>query len=294
MSNTISIYSKYIEEEQKKISLAKVDITDTDDTSPYIHFRHIALSKDPKEKKDKKVITNEEFGDDLPHERMPDLEWRNHNENTHLGKTSKAINAVLKKASPNLGHLKRDVTDYTGKTSGEGSSVINNALLNPKKSMGWRTHGMAKRLHKATSQPIGHDVNLYSGVHSDPRKWEKSDDGSTRLRAFTSMTHDKKIAHIFAHQWTEGKKASTSGKKGQVHIIHLHAKATDHGLHVSHHSSFNEHETVLPADTHIKPHPDFKGPEVHVASDGTKVHIHHFVIHRQTPTDNYKPENRIS
>lgn len=292
----IERFKKYISEQQKKLSYSATNTVEKetpDQSIPYINYRNIGL---PKDKKEQKVVTNEEY-DDLPHERLPNLSWRDHNDNTHLGKNSKAITSTLKKSSPKLtGEHKRAVTDYTGKTGDESSGSLNNNLLKPKVPMHWRTHAWAKSLHKATSHPIGHDVHLYSGVHSDPRKWEKSDDGSTHLRAFTSMSHDKKIAHVFGHQWTAGEKgkdASPSGKKGEVHIIHLHAKANDHGLHATAHSPYEEHETILPAGTHIKPHPDHKGPEIHKASDGTKVHIHHYVISKQEHPDHYKPANKI-
>jgi hypothetical protein len=288
----IERFKEYISEQQKKLSFSTTNTVEPetpDEEIPYINYKDNGL---PKEKKEQKIITKEEY--DLPHERLPNLSWRDHNDNIHLGKDSKSITSTLKKSVPKLtSEYKRAVTDYTGKTGDQVSGDLNHNLLKPKIPMHWRSHAWAKSLHKAVSHPIGHDVHLYSGVHSDPRNWEKSDDGSTHLRAFTSMTHDKKIAHVFGHQWTEGKKASTSGKKGAVHIIHLHAKADDHGLHATQHSTYDEHETILPAGTHIKPHPDYKGPEVYIASDGTKVYVHHYVISKQEHPDHYKPANKI-
>jgi hypothetical protein len=259
---------------------------------PYIHFKHIAPpSVNLKEEQDL---------EQLPHDRLPTITsgWRERNDNSHIGKNSNSITSVLKKIPKLNSSEKEDVESYTGK-KGRGSGEINNTLLKPKSPIHYSEYGFAKRLHKATSRPIGHNINLYSGVYSDPRKWQKESDGSTKLRAFTSLTHDKKTAHVFAHQWSEGKKASPEGKKGKIHIIHLHAKANDLGLPVMKHSDFEEHETVLPPDTHIKPHPDYvndKGvhePEIHTGSDGTKIHIHHYVIHSQTHPDNYRPANKV-
>lgn len=283
VSSHLKTILDYLSEQKKKSREFKSDLSNV----PFIHYKTIKLE-------DNEDMLSE--GDDLPHERLPDLAWRDQNDNAHLGNSSQKITKELEKKSPKLSKAdKRDVEDYTGKTKGlGGSGPINTNLLNKKRSVHHSIYNKIRRLHKIVSSPIGHDVNLYSGVYSDPRRWEKGADGSTRLRAFTSMTHDKRTAHVFAHQWAEGENRSPSGKKGQVHIIHLHAKASDRGLHVEKHSPFPEHETVLPPDTYIKPHPDYPKPTIHTASDGTRVHVHHYVIHSQHPGDGtYRPENPI-
>ena len=272
---------------------------DNSETLPYIHYREIDVSKqdNDQEKLDEEKETIQGV---LEGQRLPRLDWHDKNDNQHIGKDSKTISKVLKSTTPKItGDDKRDVEEYTGKTTKDqiikGSGGLNRSLLNPRTYMGHRTYNLARRLHRVTSQPIGHDLSLYSGVRTDPRKWKQEKDGSTRLRGFTSMTHDKTVAHSFAHQWTHGQGASASGKKGEVHIIHLHAKAGDKGMYVSHHSPFNEHETVLPADTHIAPHPDHPKPDVHRGADGTRVFVHHYVIHKQTEGGgNYRPENPIA
>jgi len=247
-------------------------------TTPYIHYQHISIGAG---EQDTSVGNKPKTLDESAYSKgLPKLEWRNQNDNAHLGSTSVAISSALNKKGPKLNWDKhRDqlisIENYT-----RSSKNLNKYLLKAKKKVA-KYHTQAKQLHSIFSKPLGHNLNLYSGVGSDPRTWEKTEEGHVRLGAFTSMTHDKNVAHAFAHSWS---------KKGVTHIIHLHAKSTDMGMHIRKHSIYKaEHETVLPAETHIKPHPDYDGPEVHTASDGSQVHVHHYVIHKQTHSDDYTP-----
>jgi len=278
----IDLSSKYLTKSLKAQNLEN-DISH--DSVPYIHYGHISHGSDEsKDRQSSKIDQKlaESYTSDLPK-----LEWHKHNDNAHLGKTSTAISSTLSKKAPKLSAsnpARDDIREYTG------SSRDLNAHLLQKKRKDKYFHSLAKQLHKTTSALLGHDVHLYSGVRSDPEKWDKNSKGHVRLKAFTSMTHDKKVAHSFARTWAEN-----HGKRGSknLHIIHIHAKSTDHGMHVRKYSAHaNEHETILPADTYIKKHPKHKTPEIHESPDGTKVHIHHYVIHKQVHPDHYEPHSK--
>ena len=248
---------------------------------PYIHFRDYIDIADLTED----VARKPKFpkhGDSLdPYAEAitPDLGWRNYNDNEHLGKTSAEISKRLYNTTPALtSQESHAVKSHTNQSSYEMSTKLIN-----KEKITSSIRNKAIKLHDIVSKPLGHKISLYSGVSSDPRGWEKHSDGSTQLRAATSMTHDKFVSHYFATM-------NATDTSNPTHIIHLHANPTDRGLYVAHHAeSPDEYETILPPNTYIKPHPNHTEPEEHIDSDGKKVFIHHYVIHKQSKPGEYQP-----
>lgn len=283
----IDMSAKYL---TRTVKSTAADRENESETVPFVHFKHITIenlvSKGDSKKINKSLL---EDADQILYEH-PKITWHKINDNKHIGKTSDSISTALSKHARKIKTGSKDhraIESYT-----HSSKDLNEHLLRKRPSASEKSfyNPRAKHLHYIVSTPLGHDVHLYSGVNSDPRKWEKNSQGHTRLRAFTSMTHDKKIAHYFAHKHL---KAKAFSKNKNVHIIHLHAKATDYGMNVRKHSAYKEeHETILPADTYIKPHPKHKTPEIYHAPDGSTVHIHHYVIHKQTHPDNYEPHSK--
>lgn len=161
------------------------------------------------------------------------------------------------------------------------SKSLNYALIQAHKNKSDLTdHNktVTHHLDSATNKPIGHETHLYSGIGFNPAKM-KNENGHVHLPAYMSLTHDKAIAHKFARKPHED--AITAKEKKETHdqhILHLHMKKNDKGLHMSHLSDFNnEHETLLPRNTTIKIH-----HEPTVYHDGKrKVHIWHAkVVHQ--------------
>jgi hypothetical protein len=175
---------------------------------------------------------------------------------------------------------KEHIENYTSNSmSGNGSTDINNALINNHKMGRPSTHGMSKvdaethqTITKLTKNPIGHETHLYSGTGFDPRAAaHKSKNGIIHMPAHTSTSHNAMTASHFADMAHEN---HGTGR----HIMHIHVKATDKGYHVGEHSETpEEHETILPAGTKLK----YSHSTEHHDDDGNKYHVHHFTIHSQ-------------
>jgi hypothetical protein len=254
---------------------------------PYIHFKDVGHP----ESSILETYILEDFNWLLP--KVKDKKW-GHNDNAHIGSWAGNVNKRLADSAPKFkGKDKTAIQEYTHKNGGSGK--LNLPLINPSQKVSQEHHNIMTRLHRVVSNPIGHNVSLYSGVGSDPRNWDKEKDGSTRLRAFTSMTPSKNTARLFGHQHAMKNDDPDKGKLEDVHMIHLHMKPTDKGLPVSDYSKFsNELETVLPPDTHIIPHPDHPKPDVHKDAEGRNIYVHHYVVHSQHAGDgSWKPANPV-
>lgn len=213
-------------------------------------------------------------------------------ENPHMGWWGET-NDVLMKRHPNFeGDDKEAIEQYTHKNG--GSAKFNRALLDTSRSITKKNHAHMTRLHKLAA-PLGHHVNLFSGVETDPRTWKKESDGSIKLPAFSSLTVNKDVAYRFGHHRVlQRDKSNDSNSKdlSDVHIMHVHAKPEHRALSVSKYSKFpDEVETTLPPDTHIAPHPEHKKPDVYTNSDGRRVIVHHYIITHQS--NDWKPSNPV-
>jgi len=225
-----------------------------------IHFKHVLKLKE-----------------ELEHKK--DVEgWIGHNQNKHLGNSSSDISKTLvhhlTKNHPLNHHEQHHAKEYTS-----SSADLNSNLIAAHKSKHDKYphkidsyyHQSIHHLDSATKRPIGHHIHLYSGLGFNPAHM-KNKNGHVHLPAYTSMTHDKFKAHGFSID------KSYKHENGDRHILHLHMKKNDKGLHVSHFSHYHdEHETILPRNTKIKIH---KKPTVY-HEYGRKVHVWHaHVIHQ--------------
>jgi hypothetical protein len=139
---------------------------------------------------------------------------------------------------------KDNITRYT-----TGSGRLNRYLIdhngkddNLRKDLGdedYETHHTIL----TKSKLLGKEVHLYSGTSHDFGKMARaSKDGIIKSPAHLSMTHNARYASDCA-----------GDGKNKNHMIHIHAKPTDKGLHVAQLSSYNkEYETIIPAGTKLK------------------------------------------
>lgn len=156
---------------------------------------------------------------------------------------------------------------------------------------------------KTAAKPLGHEVHLYSGVHPSfvqaIKHAKKHVDGVVHSPAHISTTHDVHTAAGFAiHSGHENQNVRPLNKnpdnsntqyvgKTTKHMIHVHAKASDKGIHMSGVEG-NKHaaeaETVLPPGTHLKyshtTHHYHTMPDQN-DDDHHRVDVHHCTIHKQ-------------
>ena len=216
-------------------------------------------------------------------------EWIDNNDNSHLGDSSQDISDKLHEKTAKNDDISSTTANYINDYTRD-SSELNHDLVachrqhvDPKLDADMSNRrGTITHLDKATKHPIGHETHLYSGIGFDPREHlTPSDKGHALLHlpAYTSTTHDKRTAAGFS-----------TPVNSERHILHIHAKPTDHGAHVSPWSHFpQEHETILPRHTTLRVHPTpdtYEGPTVRT---GRTVHVWHATIHSQhnpNPTEN--------
>lgn len=153
---------------------------------------------------------------------------------------------------------------------------------------------------KTAAKPLGHNVHLYSGVHPSfvqaIKHAEKHTDGVVHSPAHISTTHDVHTAAGFAiHSGHENQHVRPLNKntdtqyvgKTTKHMIHVDAKASDKGIHMSGVEG-NKHaaeaETVLPPATQLKyshtTHHYHTMPD-QGDDDHHRIDVHHCTIHKQ-------------
>jgi len=170
-------------------------------------------------------------------------------------------------------------------------------------------HDTAEHL-KTAAKPLGHEVHLYSGVHPSfvqaIKHAHKHKDGVVNSVAPISTTHDIETAGGFAigdrHDSDKSRPINKNNNyvdkttkdhvaKTTKHIIHVHAKATDKGIHMSGvegNKYAAEAETVLPPATHLK----YSHTTHHHTSESRqsphqagkiyhRIDVHHFTVHKQ-------------
>jgi hypothetical protein len=228
-----------------------------------IHFKHIKSS-------DKDYVPDEPIH--FKHVIKEEKNWEDVNDNEHLGNSSDSISEHLQthqKIKPSKEQSKY-IKSYT-----HSSRHLNRMLI--------RKHNVnddfednkenIKHLDSATNQPIGHELHVYSGIGFDPSKHISKEKPIIHLPAYTSVTHDKNIAHSFA-----SRNPMTEHHKNTYHILHIHMKPRNKGIHVDHLSEHeDEHETILPRNTKLKVHPV---PDKHIIH-GVEHHIWHATVHSQ-------------
>ena len=177
-------------------------------------------------------------------------------ENQHGGRSAhKITKELLDDADPISKEHAETLRDYSGHTSTD----INQKLIddhNGKKtnSSGSLSKEYTQKAIKNLDQITRHNkirrqLHVYSGLGFDPSKHVDSQ-GHLHMPAFTSVTHDKNVAHKFAQINHE------EGRTEAKHILHIHLKSYDYATHISGHSDEpEEHESILPRNTTLKIHP---------------------------------------
>ena len=227
-----------------------------------IHFKHVSKLKEETEDKDH-IKT-----------------WTDHNENKHLGHSSEDISKTLVDHVKKNHDLNKKQIDRVNLYSNNSKSLSYELIKAHKNKSDLTDYNktVTHHLDSATNKPIGHETHLYSGLGFNPAKMT-NENGHVHLPAYMSLTHDKTIAHKFALKPHEDAVTAKEKKETHdIHILHLHMKESDKGLHISHLSEFSkEHETILPRNTTIKVHHE---PTVYY-HEGRKVHIWHAKIEHQ-------------
>jgi hypothetical protein len=233
-----------------------------------VHFRHMGHEIDkpidkPKSKRLKLSLKEETSP-------VKTEDWLGKNENA-----GRSVHKITKELLDDANPVSREHAETLRYYSGPDSARINKKLIDDhygKKpdSSGSKEYieRAIKHLDKITRHNnIRRQLHVYSGLGFDPSQHVDSQ-GHLRMPAFTSVTHDKNVAHKFAQINHE------EGRTQAKHILHIHLKPYDQATHISGHAfTPDEHESILPRNTTLKVH-----PEPTILSDGTHVwhaHVHH-------------------
>jgi len=229
-----------------------------------VHFRHIGHEIDKSKSKRLKSPLKEETSP------VKTEDWLGKNENAGRS-VHKITNELLDDANP----VSREHAETLRYYSGPDSARINKKLIDDHYGKKPDSSGSLpyieraiKHLDKITRHNnIRRQLHVYSGLGFDPSQHVDSQ-GHLRMPAFTSVTHDKNVAHKFAQINHE------EGRTQAKHILHIHLQPYDQATHISGHAfTPDEHESILPRNTTLKVH-----PEPTILSDGTHVwhaHVHH-------------------
>jgi hypothetical protein len=218
-----------------------------------------------------KIISFKEFTKKLISINEISESWLDHNENEHLGKTNDEISNKLKQKQPELSKTEKEHITHYSSHSDDSNHYLMDTHKTKEPIKYDAVKDRIKHLKNATSHPIGHQVHLYSGLNFNPYEHMDKKTKILHLPAFTSTSHDKTVARNFAMEkyWTE---------KGPKHILHIHMKPTDKGVHINHETNFDkEHETILPNNTKLKVNPIHT---THIDRSG-EYHIWHATVHSQ-------------
>ena len=218
-----------------------------------------------------------------------------HSDKLH-NSTAKSLNREDK------GHVKSYTNTRFNSSKGISKKLIDNHNNNKD-----HDHGMSSGHYRSgerdshhairnNAKSIGHETHLYSGVHPDFAKKHGGKEGHiVHSPAHISTSHDIRAAHKFANR--------NKDENGHSHIMHIHAKSENKGLHVSKHSaSPSEHETIIPhgaqlkyshTTTHEHDHDTNKVHGEKPKYQRQTVHVHHYTIHKDGQTggssSTYKP-----
>ena len=197
------------------------------------------------------------------------VDWADHNDNTHLGKTLGEVHNKLDIPRSKFFEIpgNEHVSGYTQKSYRVNEDLLDKAHKRP---LTWHTDpkqlsNSVKHLDKALGhQTLDHDLHVYHGT-TKFNPGELSSKHPKRLiksAAYMSTSIDKDKAMRFASRWpssdiehVEGHGKSW-GEAEKPHILHIHLKPGQKGMYVgdnSHHQK--EREFILPRNTVLKVHP---------------------------------------
>lgn len=200
--------------------------------------------------------------------------------NKNLNEISKKLNEARPKiTNRESGHIK----SYTGKDP--SSLSINESLIEAHNTrqppnMSSEDEKVHRSILRLSSNPIGHSVDLYSGVGFDPKKLLGAAGSTLYLPAHTSATHSPLVA--LQHAIQNRPRTGPMGMGKTAHMIKITTTPTTKGFHVGDLSSYkNEQETVLPAGTTLK----YSHTTMHNVQENpqfpVKVRLHHFTVQSQ-------------
>lgn len=156
-------------------------------------------------------------------------EWRDTDENSKLGHTSRAVIGKLTKGHNLSDDEKGSIKKYTEASSGLNKDLIIGDKLSPNHQK------ISGHLDTVIDRhPIQHGLHVYSGLSFDPKE-HTDENGRMHSPAYISATHSKDVAHSF-----------TTQHRGVLHIAKITLHPGDPAIHVSPYSnSPHEHETII-------------------------------------------------
>lgn len=204
-------------------------------------------------------------------------EWRDHNDNHHLGSNEEEVHKKLHNDAKFLGKPNQHhaVQEYTLSSWETNAKLIKDATGKDTLGVGDRHEKFPhkKEMHEKIvsglddhlkESKLEHDIHLYHGTGSfDPGKLAKQHpDGHIKFPNYLSTTLSKKVSAQFS---SEGGRNS--------HTLHIQAKKGQTGSYLGSHSySPHERELLLPRNTTLKVH-----PTPTIMSSGHKVWHAHIV-----------------
>jgi len=217
-----------------------------------------------------------------PRPPTPYEQWLSESPNTHLGSTPYEISQKLSKHNKFTPDQEEAIRSYTGHHDGDPdddnprkedwhSYQINRALIDGR-HMPWHLEDTVNDLESAIkSNPIQHNVNVFSGVSFDPRE-DLDENGTMKSPAFISGSHDKHVA---------GEYADPFQNKHSSHMIEIHLKPGDPATHVEQQTlKPDEYETIINKGVTLR-HlgtEKFENPDEY--DPDRAVYVHRFAIER--------------
>lgn len=224
-------------------------------------------------------------------------DWKNKNDNSHLGDDHEGVGNSLRhtesplysggESNPRYEAQRNAITNYT-----RVSNELNSGLLGTNKDLShpdsWKTEGSPywgtpmsyqealDGLDQTTDEHRAkQDHVVYSGLTFDPRKHLQ---GNNKFKspAFISATHSKEVATNFTkpvlNDDAKGFGASLFNKNKTHHIMHINVPAGARAMNISSLSRHkDEHETLLGRDSKF----EYSHSEHHVDEKGNNYLIHH-------------------
>jgi len=251
----------------------------------------------PSVNKDKNRYVKEEAPPPPPPPPVKFEDWKNKNDNSHLGDDHESVGNSLRhtesplhsggESNPKYEAQRNAITNYT-----RVSNELNSGLLGTNKTLShpdsWKTEGSSywgtpmsykealDGLDQATDEHRAkQDHVVYSGLTFDPRKHLQANN-KFKSPAFISATHSKEVATNFTkpvlNDDAKGFGASLFNKNKTHHIMHINVPAGARAMNISSLSRHkDEHETLLGRDSKF----EYSHSVHHVDENGNSYLIHH-------------------
>lgn len=187
-------------------------------------------------------------------------QWKDTNENSKLGHTSKAIVGKLTKGHDLTDDEVSNIKRYT-----ETSRSLNNALKDRSKLKPQHNKISSSLDTVIDRHPVQHSYHTYSGLGFDPTD-HTDENGKMLSPAYISTTHSKDVAHSF-----------TSERRGIHHMARITLHPGNPAIHVSPYSdSPHEDETIIKKGVTLQ----HNGHEDYKDDRGRRYRVHKMTIAR--------------